>query len=871
MPKVFELAKDLDMRSLDLVEKLKGLGIAVRNHMSALSDEDAQKALSALKTKSRLPKKTTKKVVKKKVTLKKVVKKTPSTKTDASPPPDNAGKSETLQQTTAPPKPLVEGPRVVRKKASKIAEEKAQKAQKAKEREEKEAKKVKLAAESQSKGLQVVFDPTKKTEPSAEETKAREAISPQLLETKDRPPPHIEESAKNTEREGGDSKKRMGVLSQMMAKGRQGKRDLIKLRADEEIKSYGLGNVGKINYAPVKRKKVYLGSTAKTTMTEVKEEKRYVNVEGIITGAELAKKIKVKFKDFAGRMLERNLLIKSQDYLGISLAQELADVYGYRVRDVSFKEDALIKPRILPADASQQSSDFPLRHPVIAVMGHVDHGKTTLLDSIRKAKVAEGEAGGITQHVGAYQVEVGEQKLTFLDTPGHAAFSAMRRRGADITDIVILVVAADDGVMPQTRESVRHCQQAQTPIVVAVNKMDKEGAKRDRMQQELSELGLIPEDWGGDTQFVDISALKGEGLDELLERVKLVAEMLELKVAPLGPAQGVVIESRVETGRGPMTTILVQSGTLEKGDYLVAGEVWGRAKSLMDYGGGNLKSAAPGDPVQVLGFQEAPAPGSIVSTVKNEREAKKIISNRADQRKQLANVKVQPKLSLEDFFASAAEQAGESRELKLVVRTDVQGSFEAIRNGLETLGNDEVAVKVIGGGVGAITDNDVVLASSINGYIIGFNMRPVTSARHLADQQGVDIKTYSVIYELIDDVRSALEGMLDPEKVEVYIGRATVKETFTIPNVGVIAGSAVIDGKIKKGCHVRLLRDGKIIFDGKMSSLRHFKDDVKEAANGTECGISLEGFGDIKREDIFEAYMLEERKRTLKALEEAVL
>ena len=869
MPKVFELAKDLDMRSLDLVEKLKELGIAVRNHMSALSDEDAQKALSALKPKSRSPKKTTKKVVKKKVTLKKVVKKTSSTKTDAPPPPDSPGKSETLQQTTASPKPLGEGPRVVRKKASKIAEEKAQRAQQAKEREEKEAKKVELAAESQSKGLQVVFDPSKKTEPTAEETRAREAISPQLLETKGAP--HAVESVKNAEREGGDSKKRMGVLSQMMAKGRQGKRDLIKLRADEEIKSYGLGNVGKINYAPVKRKKVYLGLTAKTAVTEVKEEKRYVNVEGIITGAELAKKIKVKFKDFAGRMLERNLLIKSQDYLGISLAQELADVYGYRVRDISFKEDTLIKPRISPADVPLQDSDFPLRHPVVAVMGHVDHGKTTLLDSIRKAKVAEGEAGGITQHIGAYQVAVGEQKLTFLDTPGHAAFSAMRQRGADITDIVILVVAADDGVMPQTRESVRYCQQAQTPIVVAVNKMDKEGAKRDRVQQELSELGLMPEDWGGDTQYADISALKGEGLDELLERVKLVAEMLELKVALLGPAQGVVIESRVETGRGPMTTILVQSGTLEKGDYLVAGEVWGRAKSLMDYGGGNLKSAAPGDPVQVLGFQEAPAPGSIVSTVKNEREAKKIISNRADQRKQLANVKVQPKLSLEDFFASAAEQEGESQELKLIVRTDVQGSFEAIKNGLETLGNDEVAVKVIGGGIGAITDNDVAMASSINGYIIGFNMRPVTSARHSADQQGVDIKTYSVIYELIDDVRSALEGMLDPEKVEVYIGRATVKETFTIPKVGVIAGSAVIDGKIKKGCHVRLLRDGKIIFDGKMSSLRHFKDDVKEAANGTECGISLEGFSDIKREDIFEAYILEERKRTLKALEEAAL
>ena len=582
----------------------------------------------------------------------------------------------------------------------------------------------------------------------------------------------------------------MGALSQVVAKGRGGKRDLTQLRADEEMKSYGV-IIGKVNYTPVGRKKVFLGASAQTELTEVKEEKRYVNIQGNTTGAELAKKLKVKFKDFAAKALELNLLIKSSDYLGVGLAQELAELYNYRVRDTSFKEDSLIKEQA-------QAEDLPLRSPVVAIMGHVDHGKTTLLDSIRKAKIAASEAGGITQHVGAYQVSVGDQKITFLDTPGHAAFAAMRQRGANVTDIVILVVAADDGVMPQTKESIQFCQQAGNPIIVAVNKMDKAGAKPDRIQQELVEFGLIPEAWEGDTQYAYISALKGEGLDDLLETVKLVAEMQELKSDPAGRAEGVVIESRVATGRGPMATILVQKGTLHQGDYLVVGETYGRSRSLMDFEGKPLREAEPGVPVQILGLQEAPSPGDTINVVKNEREAKKIAENRINKRKQLANIKAQPKLSLEDFFSSVSENKEEKKTLKLIARADVQGSFEAIKNSLEGLGNEEVSVEVIGGGVGAITDNDVMMASGSSGYIIGFNMRPVTSARRLAEEQGVDIKTYSVIYELIDDMRAALEGLLDPEQVETYIGRATVKEVFVIPKKGTIAGSSVIDGKIKR-------------------------------------------------------------------------
>ena len=445
----------------------------------------------------------------------------------------------------------------------------------------------------------------------------------------------------------------------------------------------------------------------------------------------------------------------------------------------------------------------------------------------------------------------------------------MRQRGADITDIVILVVAANDGVMPQTRESIGHCQQAGVPIIVAVNKMDMEGANPQRVQQELSEFELVPEEWGGQTQYVNISALKGEGLEELLEKVKLQAEMEELTGDSTGRAQGVVIESRVATGRGPMTTVLIQKGTLHQGDYLVAGETYGRGRSLLDNQGGPIKFTGPGTPVQILGLQDAPAPGDAINVVKNEREAKKIVDNRIEERRQLASVKARPKLSLEDFFAQGGSSVDEEKKiLNLLVRADVQGSFEAIKNSLEGLGNQEVAVEVIGGGVGAVIDNDVMMAGSSGAHIIGFNMRPVTSARKLAEQQGVEIRTYSIIYQLIDDIRAALEGLLDPEKVETYIGRAQVKETFVIPKKGTIAGSSVIDGKIKKDCHIRLLREGKIVFDGKLSSLRRFKEDVKEVVGGLECGIALEGFNDIKRDDVFEAYFLEERKRKLQIAEE---
>ncbi len=544
----------------------------------------------------------------------------------------------------------------------------------------------------------------------------------------------------------------------------------------------------------------------------------------------------------------------------MKLAGKIAEVYGFKVEDVAFSEDAVLNKK-----EGEDKAKYPTRNPIITIMGHVDHGKTSLLDYIRKEKVASGEAGGITQHIGAYSVNVNDATLTFLDTPGHAAFGAMRQRGANVTDIVVLVVAADDGVMPQTEESIRFCKNAGVPIIVAVNKIDKPAANPDKVKQGLTEFELLPEDWGGQTQYVNVSALTGAGIDNLLEAIQLQAEIMDLRENDKGPAEGVVIESKIEIGRGPVATILIQKGTLAKGDAIVVGETSGRARSLMDFSGAMLNEAGPATPIQILGLESVPSPGDILNVVKNEREAQKIVDNRINERKALFNTTAEKKTaSLEDFFASAQNNSeAEKKVLKLIVRSDVQGSFEAIKNAVQNLGNSEVSVELIGGGVGAITDNDVNLAASSNGYILGFNMRPVTTARRIAEEKGVDIKTYSIIYELINDVTMALEGMLTPEKVEKYIGRAQVKETFSIPKIGTIAGTSVIDGKIERGCNIRLLRDGKILYDGRLSTLKRFKDEVKEVKNGYECGMALEDFNDIKTDDLIEAYIMEEKKRTL--------
>jgi translation initiation factor IF-2 len=894
--KVYELANEIGVGAIDLVEKLKAMGLNVRNHMATLSDEEVMTAKKAFEAPSKgvqgAKKAVVRKIIKKEapvVASKVSVEELPEAKVEVAPEPvlDQAlAVAGAVEADDLKPKAVM-----VKRKTKAQREEEDKKALEAKEeavhQAAMEAAAKQIQKEQAEQGIvrvqPKIKDPSKDyyeekrhtftpvfipedkpaTTDKSKEFEKRESASQEKKPLQDlrlQPRKPLEQEEFGTESEEDKDKKRMGDLVAAVGKKvSTGKKDITMLRAEEEMK-FASQLVGKAIYTPAKKKKVYIGPTQKTLITEVKESKRVIDVHGVVTAAELAQKLSLKFELFANKLLELNLLVKPADYIGLKLASEIATLYNYRVEDKAFSEEALINKK-----TDEDKSSLPLRNPIITIMGHVDHGKTSLLDYIRKAKVASGEAGGITQHIGAYSVQVKNSTLTFLDTPGHAAFASMRQRGANVTDIVVLVVAADDGVMPQTVESIRFCKNAGVPIIVAVNKIDKPAANPDKVKQGLMEFSLLPEEWGGETQYVHVSALTGEGVDHLLESIQLQAEIMELRETPKGAAEGVVIESKIETGRGPVATILVQKGTLNKGDSIVVGETHGRARSLMDFSGKMLNSAGPSTPVQILGLESVPTPGDILNVVKNEREASKIVENRINERKALANTAPEAKkVSLEDFFATAQNNSEvEKRILNLIVRSDVQGSYEAIVNAVERLGNDEVSVSVIGGGVGAITDNDVNLAASSKGFILGFNMRPVTTARRIAEDKGVDIKTYSIIYELINDVTLALEGMLTPERVEKYIGRAQVKETFLIPKVGTIAGCGVIDGKIERGCNIRLLREGKIIYDGKLTTLKRFKDEVKEVKNGYECGMSLENFNDIKAQDIIEAYIMEEKKRTL--------
>ncbi len=499
------------------------------------------------------------------------------------------------------------------------------------------------------------------------------------------------------------------------------------------------------------------------------------------------------------------------------------------------------------------------RPPIVAVMGHVDHGKTTLLDNIRHSNVTAGEAGGITQHIGAYVVTHDKKPIVFLDTPGHEAFTAMRARGAQVTDIVILVVAADDGVMPQTREAVDHIKAAGVPIVVAVNKVDKPTAKPDRVRQQLSDIGLVPEEWGGDVVMVDVSAKAGQGIDHLLEMVLLVAEMQELKGDPTTAPTGVVIEAQLDKGKGPVATVIVQQGTLRKGDIILFGTAWGKIRALLDYTGKHVNKAGPSTPVEILGLDEVPQPGETFTTVSTERAARSVLSeSRSRERDAGAPSR---KASLEDIYAQL--QSGQIPQLNLVVKCDVQGSVEALCASLEKLATNEVGVNIVHKGVGRIAESDVMLASASNAVIIGFSVRPDANAKKIAESDGVEIRTYDIIYDAIDDVKSAMSGLLKPSLHEERQGEVEIREIFKTPKFGKIAGSYVIKGFVRRSSRVRVVRAGIVIWDGGISTLRRFKDDASEVKAGYECGVALEGFQDFQEGDILEAYEVIEKKRTL--------
>lgn len=595
----------------------------------------------------------------------------------------------------------------------------------------------------------------------------------------------------------------------------------------------------------------------KQPAVEEEEEVKVISVPEIITIKELADKMKMQPSVLVKKLFMQGKMVTINQEIDFETAEEIAlefDIIAEKQEKVDVIEELL-------KEEEEDDSMMEQRPPVVCVMGHVDHGKTSLLDAIRETHVIDREAGGITQHIGAYVVDVNGQKITFLDTPGHEAFTAMRMRGAQSTDIAILVVAADDGVMPQTVEAINHAKAAGIEIIVAINKIDKPSANIDRVKQELSEYELVPEDWGGDTIFVPVSAHTKEGIDTLLEMILLTAEVCELKANPDRKARGVVIEAQLDKGRGPIATVLVQKGTLHVGEPVAVGSFYGKVRAMVDDKGRKLKEAGPSTPVEILGLNGVPNAGEIMVAMDNEKEARNFANTFISEgrEKLLETSRAKARMSLDDLFDQI--QAGDVKELNIIVKADVQGSVEAVRQSLEKLSNDEVVVKIIHGGVGAINESDVILASASNAIIIGFNVRPDNTAKEISEKEGVDIRLYRVIYQAIEDVEAAMKGLLDPIFEEKVIGHAEIRQIFKASGVGMIGGSYVLDGEFRRGCSVRITREGNQLFEGPLASLKRFKDDVKEVRAGYECGLVFENFNDIKEGDIVEAYVMEEVPR----------
>jgi translation initiation factor IF-2 len=602
-----------------------------------------------------------------------------------------------------------------------------------------------------------------------------------------------------------------------------------------------------------RRRGVY-DEEAESRPTEVKVDTSAIQINSGSTVKDVAEYLNVAVPEVMKKLMALGEMKTLTQTLSDESIEVLASELGKEIEIVHSEDETVAEPSFNDA-----AEDLVERAPVVTIMGHVDHGKTSLLDAVRETQVAAGEAGGITQHIGAYQVQHDGHMVTFLDTPGHEAFTAMRARGAKVTDIAVIVVAADDGVKPQTQEAVDHAKEAGVPMLVAVNKVDKEGAQPDRVRTEMTQLGLQPVEWGGDTEFVNVSAKTHEGLSEMLDTIIVMAEVEELKANPNAAASGTVIESKLDPGRGPVVTILISRGTLEVGDALVAGAAWGRVRAMVDYTGKRIAAARPGEPVEVLGFDGVPEAGEHVRAVEHERRARQLAGERATRLKaeSLARVSSGKRVSLENIFGS------DLQELNLVLKADVAGSLEAIEDEIAKLPQDEVSVNVIRRAVGAVTESDVMLAAASEAIILAFNVRPVGDARAVADREGVEIRHYSVIYRAIDELRQAMQGMLAPEEVEEALGTAEVRQTFRASRVGTIAGSYVTDGTITRGSKVRLVRDGTVIWDGEILSLRRFNEDAREVATGYECGIVLRDYADVKEGDVLETYTTRQVEREL--------
>ncbi len=840
-PKVFELAKELGMSTIALMDKLKKWDISVKNHMVELDEAAVLKIQTMIEGEKQTPKK---KVTKKTKTKKKVSKKKASVKKKAVSKPSSVS-SKSIS------KKKVRSKTVIRRKASVMAEVKEAE-QKAKEKKAEELEELSAQTDPSGKKRPNIIgkiDLEKGKPPVRKESSFQSRgrnVRPGFYSVEQDQFSMMDPSAPR--HEGREDKKRQTPSRATEFESGGGK------TSEEEKSSFSATEYRKreVIFQPRKKKMMISREFKKTQITMPKANKRVVKIHGNIEVSEFAQAMGTKASKVIGLLMKNGVTVKKNEFIDSDTASLIAPEFNFEVKNIGKSVEDFVQAT---AFGDLEASPVP-RPPIVTVMGHVDHGKTTLLDSIRKTNVVKGEAGGITQHIGAYQVILEDQsKITFLDTPGHEAFTAMRARGANVTDIAIIVVAADDGVMPQTQEAINHAKSAGVPIIIAINKIDRPGANVDKIKQQVAEFDLVPEEWGGSTIFCEVSALNGQGVSELLEHIKLVAEISELKANPKRSATGVVIETLVEQGKGVVTTLLVQEGVLKKSDIVVAGQSMGRVRVLHDDRGKMTKDASPGQPVKVLGFQTPPAAGDLFDVCKTEKDALSIIELRKEEVDK-SIVTPHAGVSLDQLFSKV--QQGDMKELPVVLKTDVAGSEEAVKEMFDKMGTDAVKIKVVHSAVGGISKSDVLLASTCAGIVIGFNVRPDGSAQSIAKNEGIEIKTYSIIYELMDDIQKAMKGLLAPKTIEVNVGRAEVRDTFSVPKAGVIAGCMVQDGKLIRSGLVRLVREGRSVYEGQISSLKRFKDDVKEIASGHECGVGIENFNDIKVGDIIEMYKIDE-------------
>lgn len=852
--RIFELAKELSIDARELMRVAKDLAISVENSMSMIDVHDIDRIKKRFQKESdkqpdELPQES--------YVVKRVSANVIRRRARVSPPSEKAEEPSAEEVMTSGEVPA-EGPENKAEKQVPKATEEEPEVTVAEEKAA--APDQEIAAEIPTEEVPAAVPPAAEEKPEAAETPGAEELKPQAEKmAEEKPAPAPQEAGKEKEQEEDKKKKdkkkgKKGKTPEVVATPEEGEsaahRHVVKKpKKAKEKEVYTQSDLyGSERSAYGKKQKKRRDRRAGAQLTLAKKKK--IRVGRAITVFNLAKEMGVKASDVIRILMDLGVMANQNQYITPDEASFVATELGFETEEArdEIKETYLTPPTYSPEELEP-------RPPVVTVMGHVDHGKTSLLDAIRQENVIDSEYGGITQHIGAYQARCNGKPITFIDTPGHEAFTSMRSRGAQVTDFVVLVVAADDGVMDQTREAINHARAAEIPILVAVNKIDKPNANPQRVREQLAEIGLVPESWGGDTIFVDVSAKNHIGIDDLLEMILLQAEVLDIKSNRKDGARGVVLESKLDKARGPMATVLIQSGQLKRGDIFVVGAAWGRARGVFDFTGKPISQADPATPVEIFGFSDLPSAGDNFFVVPNEKKAKDIVSyfQESDEFKRQQRQEPKEKITLEDLYSQVRE--GKIKDLNLIIKGDVHGTVEAIQGAVKGIdAGQELRISIIHSAVGGITENDVLLASTAKAIIVGFNVRPEPTARALAKKYNVEIKLYTIIYDLIEDIKKALKGMLEPVYEEVVQGRAQVRDLFKVPKVGTIAGCMVTDGQITRGASARLLRDNVVIFEGKIDSLKRFKEDAREVQSGYECGIGLSGFNDIKTGDVIEAF-----------------